>query len=84
MRKLMRKSTSLIIFLCQISIFSNSGYSTQEKINNHDLQKKTYRVPRVNSEMHVDAYLNESFWNEAVKIDANIEVHDVESQKFSK
>ena len=33
-----------------------------------------FRVPKVNSHIDVDAYLNESFWKEAVKINANIEV----------
>jgi uncharacterized protein DUF5916/cellulose/xylan binding protein with CBM9 domain len=75
----MKQATSLIVLLCQILIFTNSGYSTQEKIDNHDSQKKTYRVPKVNSEMDVDAYLNESFWKEAVKIEANIEVRPGEN-----
>ena len=38
-----------------------------------------YRVPKVNSEINVDAILDELFWEEAVKIDANIEVRPGEN-----
>jgi hypothetical protein len=38
-----------------------------------------YRVPKVNSTINVDAFLDEPFWEEAVKIDANIEVRPGEN-----
>ena len=41
--------------------------------------KTPYRVPKVNSDITVDAYLDESFWEQAVLVDANIEVRPGEN-----
>jgi hypothetical protein len=37
-------------------------------------EKTPHRVPRINSEVKIDGYLDEEVWGEAAKIDANVEV----------
>ncbi len=59
---------SSITFLIFGSLLSQTPDSLQPK------EQVTYLVPKVNALMKVDAYLNEEFWDKAVKIDANIEV----------
>jgi len=75
----MKKATILLGILSLFFIFTNFGFSSQEQGEQSDQQNKTYRVPKVNSEINVDAYLNEPFWKDAVKIDANIEVRPGEN-----
>lgn len=66
----------LFLFLTILSI--PDSYSANDE---QDETKAPFRVPRVNSDIIVDAYLTESFWQEAVKINANIEVTPGENIK---
>lgn len=64
---------------CFILFFTNFAISSQSQPEEILSQKKTYYVPKVNSEINVDAYLDEYFWKDAAKIDANIEVRPGEN-----
>ena len=75
----MKKATIFLSLLSLFFIYTNSGFASQEESDKSNQQKKTYRVPKVNSEIDVNAYLDEPFWKDAVKIDANIEVRPGEN-----
>ncbi|MFC2088800.1 carbohydrate binding family 9 domain-containing protein [Calditrichota bacterium] len=75
----MKNSTTFMSLFCLVFLFTISGFSSQEQQEQTTLPKKTFRVPKVNSEINVDAYLNESFWQNAVKIEVNIEVRPGEN-----
>ncbi len=47
--------------------------------NGDSLQKIPYRVPRINSPAKIDAVLDEPFWQEALVVNANIEVRPGEN-----
>ena len=55
-----------ILIINSLTAQENDSLKTKEKVY--------YTVPKVNSKINVDAYLDEPFWKEAVKINANIEV----------
>ncbi len=55
-----------MVFTAWLASASNGEASNDEKV--------PCRVPRVNSEVNIDGYLDEQVWEQAVKIDANIEV----------
>ncbi len=57
----------LFTLIFQSIAFASNGEETND-------EKVPYVVPRINSEIKVDGYLDEEAWNQAVKIDANIEV----------
>jgi hypothetical protein len=63
----------LIILLPTLLIASFPIEETKTK------KETTYRIPKVNSYIKVDAFLDEEIWNHAVKIDANIEVRPGEN-----
>ncbi len=75
----MKKITILFGILSLFFAFTNPGFSSQEQSDKINQQNKTHSVPKVISEINVDAYLDEPFWKEAVKIDANIEVRPGEN-----
>jgi len=68
----MRIATIFILahfsFISFSSLYAQISDSTQMK------EKVHYTVPKINSSINVDAILDETFWQKAVKIDANIEV----------
>jgi hypothetical protein len=59
------------ILLCVIVFQSALMAAGEESENSEGIPR---RVPRIDAEIKVDGYLDEEVWNEAVKIDANIEV----------
>ncbi len=63
---------TLSVLVIQLSVAASNGEKTDE-------EKVPVRVPRVNSEVKIDGYLDEEVWNQAVKIDANIEVEPGEN-----
>ena len=65
---------SKFVIVLSISLISFSSLISQTTDSLQTKEKIPYPVPRVNSTINVDAHLDEAFWNEAVKIDANIEV----------
>ena len=70
----MKKYTFLKLYFLLI-YFSLISLLLAQQIEIHaPKEKTTYRVPKVNSHITVDAYLDEPFWERAVVIDANIEV----------
>jgi len=66
------KSFWSVFLLLAILVIQPSVSASNEKKSSGE--KKPFRVPRINSEVKIDGYLNEEVWNQAVKIDANIEV----------
>ncbi|MFW9943328.1 MAG: sugar-binding protein [Candidatus Thorarchaeota archaeon] len=56
-----------LIVLIQLSVYASTG---EELVD----EKTPYSVPKIISEVKIDGYLDEEAWNQAVKIDANIEV----------
>jgi hypothetical protein len=64
----------LLLFVTIIRL--EAADSDGEKPGN---EKIPYVVPRINSEVKIDGYLDEEAWNQAVKIDANIEVEPGEN-----
>ena len=61
--------SACIIFLSGISFYWLSSGEPVELA-----EKVPYRIPKVNSKIKVDAFLDESFWKQALKINANVEV----------
>ncbi len=41
--------------------------------------KKYFHIPKINAKIEIDGFLNETLWEQAVKIDANIEVRPGEN-----
>lgn len=70
--------TSILIIILILFSLTNS-LSAQEFEIEASRERPPYRVPKVNSTINVDAFLDEPFWKEAVKIDANIEVRPGEN-----
>lgn len=69
------KRASILIngMLCLFILFTTQ--LTAQDDNDEDVGEKVpYRIPFVNAKIKVDGHLNESFWEHAVKVDANIEV----------
>ncbi len=68
-----------IIFLLGIlpSIYLFSASIEKEEVE--ELDKLYFQVPKVNSEIVIDGVLDETFWNTAVKVEANIEVQPGEN-----
>jgi hypothetical protein len=62
---------AIVIYVC---LFITSLLTAQEIDSSKTKEKVYYTVPKVNSKINVDAYLDEPFWQEAVRIHANIEV----------
>ncbi len=71
-RVFFKKISWIKIFLLFMLIFQSTAYASNEKEPSDG--KIPYRVPRINLEVKIDGYLDEEIWNEAVKINANIEV----------
>lgn len=61
----------ILAILC---LFQKTAFSGEQPDSSITSEQKTFRIPKVNSHIEVDAHLDEYIWNEAVKIDANIEV----------
>ena len=73
----MRKTLFILSGILQVVLLS---FFFQSNVNADTMdEKRPHRVPRVNGDITVDAYLNESIWQEAVKIHANIEVRPAEN-----
>jgi hypothetical protein len=63
----LKTSLILLMVFVQPSIYASTG---EESVD----EKIPYIVPKISSEVKIDGYLDEEAWNQAVKIDANIEV----------
>jgi len=64
------------VFIIPCSVLRADTVSLEPEI---PAEKQIYRIPRVNSHIKVDAVLDEKFWQEAVVIEANIEVRPAEN-----
>jgi len=64
------------ILLCVV-VFQSTLMASDVEVENS--KKVPRRVPRINTEVKVDGYLDEEAWGEALKIDANIEVEPGEN-----
>lgn len=73
------KYTFSNIFLLLIFFSLINSLIAQEFEIHATKDKILYRVPKVNSDITVDAYLDEPFWEQAVLVDANIEVRPGEN-----
>ncbi len=62
------------MFATGLCLFVIQSLIAQEIDSSKIKEKVYYTVPKVNSKINVDAYLDEPFWEKAVKIHANIEV----------
>lgn len=72
--KQLKQLFSLIFcFLC-------SGFSTADEINSNR-QKINYQLPRINSNIQVDAVLDEAVWQQALKIMLNYETSPAENSE---
>ena len=60
------------IFLLSMMFSALAAFASNGEDSNDE--KIPCRVPRVNSEVKIDGYLDEEVWSQAVKVDANIEV----------
>ena len=74
----MKKIITLFLVLSTF-YFAQAAFFIQDREQNDNEEKIPYRVPKVNSEIKIDAFLNEDAWKQAVKIDANIEVRPGEN-----
>jgi hypothetical protein len=66
------KFSFIRFILLGVMVFQAALVAADEEPQNNE--KVSRRVPRINAEIKVDGYLDEEAWNEALKIDANIEV----------
>ena len=67
------KTFSFIRFvLLFIMVFRFALVASAEEAEHSE--KVPHRIPRIDTEMKIDGYLDEEAWSRALKIDANIEV----------
>jgi hypothetical protein len=57
----------LLVSVVRLSLLASNGEKSSD-------EKTPYRIPRINSEVKIDGYLDEEVWSEAAKINANVEV----------
>jgi len=75
--KYKRKISCLLFFVLLAQVFPLTAFASNG--TGKDEEKIPYRIPRIDSEVKIDGYLDEEAWNQAVKIDANIEVNPGEN-----
>ncbi len=68
-------------FLCIISFFIIIGntFALPSQQDSTEVEKKQYRIPKVNSTIKVDGHIDDKLWEKAIGIDANIEVRPGEN-----
>jgi len=75
--KYKRKLSCLFFFVLLAQVFPLTAFASNGKDEGEE--KIPYRIPRIDTEIKIDGYLDEEIWNQAVKIDANIEVNPGEN-----
>ncbi len=70
----MKRFGILICTVLWLSGLFAIGSIAQQEGEDNSVSTEPYRIPYVNANIKVDGYLNESVWENAVKVDANIEV----------
>jgi len=75
--KYKRRISCLLFFVLLAQVFPSTAFASNG--TDKDEEKIPYRIPRIDSEVKIDGYLDEEIWNQAVKIDANIEVNPGEN-----
>ena len=75
----MKILTVWLFLCCLLASLYSCVFAAQEPEKQNNEKKIPYRVPKVDAQIKVDAILDEDFWQQAVKIEANIEVRPGEN-----